>query len=241
MVVKCFIMFMRIAIFGTFFLSCATKDQIMANNDQAVLKEVREFIEPGYWIDKNNQVATVRRLKTISHYNSDGQLYQKVVQEFGTEEEPRHAIDVKHESTDGTGNEAGKEVILFTSETWDFEKQEIRMYDTAGLLTAYREVIIDEAGEEVLKDCTLRYGENGKAESQICKVSWGDNIIYKYFYDEKGFLIKQELWDEQESIRDGAEAYDNDEFGNPLKRTTYASDREGGKIVEVATYENTYW
>ncbi len=213
----------------------------MANKDQAVLKEVREFIEPGYWIDRNNQQATERRLKTISQYHSDGQLYQKTVQELGTEEEARHVIDVKYESAVSRGNEAGKVVILFTSETWDFQKQEILMYDSAGLLTACRELIIDEAGEEVLKDCTHRYGENGKVEAKNCKVSWGGNIIYKYYYDENGFLIKHELWNDQESTRDGVEDYVNDEFGNPNKKTTYASDREGGKIIEVATYENIYW
>jgi hypothetical protein len=213
----------------------------MLNNNQAILKETKEFIEPGYWIDKNNELATEKRLKSISQFNGEGKLYQKIVQEFGTMEEKRHVINVKYQYIDTSMSDATQEVTIFTSDTWDFQKQEVRTYNSSGNLITYREVIIDEASEEVLKDCILMYGKNGKAEAKKCKVSWVDDIVIKYFYSKNDFLIKKELWDVEESVCDGVEVYDNDEFGNPVKKTTFTSDREGGRIIEIATYENTYW
>ena len=88
---------------------------------------------------------------------------------------------------------------------------------------------------------SLSHGEDGKVEAQRCKTSWGGDVIYQYTHDDQGFLVRREVWDEQQANRDGAEAYVNDEHGNPVKKTTFSADREGGGVAEVATYENTYW
>lgn len=219
-------------------ISCSPQKEIQKSN-MKILKEVKMFIEPGYWVDKQVELGKERRLKEVRHYNKHGELFQKTSYEIGTDMETQHSIKLSIQQEETKSGEKVK-ISTLSSDTWDFIKKEKHFYNSEGELVQFQELIIDEQGEELLKNCHIELNNKGDIDIQTCSTSWEGELVYKYFYDTDNFLVKRVLQD----INDNTisyEVYENDEYGNPVKRITYSTEASEDRISDISTFENIYW